>query len=1092
VSSREPVKRRFKISSRQPSSLAATWPQAMSLAERISAVDPSVIARLSSVAGVRRRTVAAARMRMWREAATDPNADVSFDRRLRLLNLYDELQAEQLLSIEPSQFAQETPDWIADIFAAYDDYGTVYDSVPIGKGSGHAIEHAASAKAYDWQAQLASIVEPIFARKIAQYSVDVRHQAAVAGRGADLDVILRSRPTEMHDYVIGAFVLDMHVKKLGKSGVTEFSKYLDEFTIPQSFLRTLARYPVLARVMCDAADRWARAEVLLARRYLSDVADIASFCRVPPESFRLSSVASCLGDKHRGLQTVHLLEATDGVRLIYKPTDCRVFGLLGRFLDWLRSLDADLAWVVPGVLAREEGYGWVRYVERRPCLSETDVAAFYRRMGSLIAVSWMLGSYDLHGENVIASGAYPVVVDAETVLGFEMADIRKWEGVDPADRLGVRMLRESVLRGELLPSLRPMGHGMGDGLVDRSAVGARPSQNVRLDGWAEAGTVGMRKGPIDVDVDPPGCAPYLKGRAPANAEDFAAEIEDGFRRTSELLLSERRFLLSGRSPLASLASCHQRVLFRPTHAYARFMRDLHHPDLLMDGLDRDIYLDQLLFRDVGFRCAEEICQAERQAVERGDIPYFLSSAGSRDLLADDGSLLVRDYFGTTTADALRSRLELLTDGEIDRQAWYVRSSLQSLAVNRSGYPVAAPCCQAPPLKAASSEFMLNVVREIAEHVAALRFDGGTDGVTWPTVRSFNGENWHIASAGHNLYDGAMGIALFLAVAGQVLQDAGISKLARRTADTVISEVRASGRDRRVGAYDGAAGLLYGLSCLSVTWNTDYSELQRSLLREIRDRAPEDPFLDVIGGAAGAGIVIANTLGHLCDRELALEAASACAERIRASTSGHAPGWFEGLAVAGGSPTGLAHGSAGVALACLRLGALLRDKSIRVLANPAEPVADAEGTAPRTDIAPAGSATVSWCNGAVGVGLARCLALLWEPDGLQDPRQSREDVVAALRSARSGGLGNDHSLCHGDLGTMELHFAGGLLDGMSAEADYGQKIASMVAQHVVSHGPVCGSQPGMVVPGLMNGLAGIGFGLIRSVNASIPNVLCLTI
>jgi type 2 lantibiotic biosynthesis protein LanM len=1086
----EPIQRSFSVAPRQRSSLAATWTQAMSINERVRAIDPPALARLSSLAGVNRRTAAATRMRMWREAASDPNADVDFDRRLQLLGINDALQAEQLLSVEPRHLASEAPGWVADILAAYRECGKVHGKPPPGKDGGHPPEHDTGGGPYGWQTQLASIAEPIFARKLDQYSADVRHQAALAGRDADLDLILRSRPEAMHRYVAGAFVLDMHVKELGKTRAAGFSDYLEEFSRPESFLKTLARYPVLARTMCDVADRWARAEVLLARRYLSDVAEIASFCRVPAESFRLSAVASCLGDMHRGLQTVHLLETAGGVRLIYKPTDCRVFGEMKLFLDWLCSLDADLAWAIPRAL-RKAGYGWVEYVERQPCLTQADVAAFYSRMGSLVAISWMLGSSDLHAENVIPSGAYPVVVDAETVLGFRMADVRKWDAAGPGEDPGTRMQRESVLRTELLPCLRPVG----DGLVDISAVGGRLGQHVSLDGWAEPGTVRMRKGPIDVEVGVPGCVPHLRGIGPVNAEDFAVDIEEGFRRTCGLLLSRRRFLMSEHSPLASLASCEQRVIFRATHTYAQFMSDLHHPDLLMDALDRDVYLDQLLFARIGLRCAEEICQAERQAVEDGDVPYFLTSADSRDLFAGDGSLLIRNYFKSTMTDGLRSRLESLTGEDIDKQAWFIRSSLQCLAVNRSGLAVTANCCQDPPLKAAPREFIIGAVRKIADHVAELRFDGGTDGVAWPTVRSFDGGDWRVAPAGDNLYGGTMGIALFLAFAGQMLEDAGISRLARRTVDTVVAGVRAGGQAHQVGAYDGAAGLLYGLSCLSVAWGTDYSELQRSLLQQIREGAEKDPFLDVIGGAAGAGLVIANTLGHLCDRELALEAALACAERIRASASGSDPAGFDGLGAAGSSSAGLAHGSAGVALACLRLGTLLGDKSMSVLANLAEPAPaaeQAEQAAPRAEVALAGSGTVSWCNGPAGIGLARCLALLWEPDGLQDRRQPREDVVAALRAARSSGLGNDHSLCHGDLGTMELHFAASLLDGMSVEASYGQKIASMVAQHVVSDGPVCGAQPGMVVPGLMNGLAGIGFGLMRSVNSNIPNVLCLTI
>ena len=356
MASREPIQRRSNIAPGQRSSLAATWPQAMSVYERISAIDPPDLARLSSLAGASGRSAAATRMRMWREAASDPNADVDFDRRLQLLGMSDAWQAEQLFSIEPLHLANETPGWVTDILATYQDCGNARGNPSADQDPGHATEHDAGGKTYDWQYQLASVAEPIFAKKIEQYSVEVRHQAALANREADMDLILRSRPMAMHRYVAGAFVLDMHVKKLGKARATDFSSYLEEFSRPESFLRKLARHPVLARVMCDVADRWARAEVLLATRYLSDVANIAAFCRVPPESFRLSSVTSCLGDMHQGLQTVHLLEATGGARIIYKPTDCRVFGQLKVFLDWLRSLDAGVA----GIGSRRAGKGRVR------------------------------------------------------------------------------------------------------------------------------------------------------------------------------------------------------------------------------------------------------------------------------------------------------------------------------------------------------------------------------------------------------------------------------------------------------------------------------------------------------------------------------------------------------------------------------------------------------------------------------------------------------------------------------------------------------------------------------------------------------------
>ncbi|HEY4592362.1 MAG TPA: lanthionine synthetase LanC family protein, partial [Thermoanaerobaculia bacterium] len=90
-----------------------------------------------------------------------------------------------------------------------------------------------------------------------------------------------------------------------------------------------------------------------------------------------------------------------------------------------------------------------------------------------------------------------------------------------------------------------------------------------------------------------------------------------------------------------------------------------------------------------------------------------------------------------------------------------------------------------------------------------------------------------------------------------------------------------------------------------------------------------------------------------------------------------------------------------------------------------------------------------------------------------------------------GFGWCHPLCHGDLGALELILeAERALDapGLDGERDRGlvQLLASLD-----QHGFLSGLPGHVEAPGLMDGLAGLGFGLLRQAFPDrVPSVLLL--
>jgi lantibiotic modifying enzyme len=194
-------------------------------------------------------------------------------------------------------------------------------------------------------------------------------------------------------------------------------------------------------------------------------------------------------------------------------------------------------------------------------------------------------------------------------------------------------------------------------------------------------------------------------------------------------------------------------------------------------------------------------------------------------------------------------------------------------------------------------------------------------------------------------------------------------------------------------------------------------------------------------------------------------------------------------------TGFGHGAAGVSWALAQLTGVSGEERFRRAAREAlryerSWFSAERGTWPdlreSRETADGPAFFHAWCHGAPGIGLGRIGSL---PD-LEDPEMLAE-IRAAARSTLAEGFGFNHCLCHGDLGNLELVREAGraLGDGeLTAEA---ARLAARILAHIETVGPRCGVSAGTEVPGLLIGLAGIGYGLLRAGFADrVPSLLLL--
>lgn len=116
------------------------------------------------------------------------------------------------------------------------------------------------------------------------------------------------------------------------------------------------------------------------------------------------------GDLHNGGRSTSIIETDQGT-LVYKPRklliDQKIKELIDRFFNDMTRAPA---------LVLGEDYGFVEFVENKAAVSEEESRKYFYALGGLTALVDLLGSSDLHHNNILAKDGYPIIIDYELML----------------------------------------------------------------------------------------------------------------------------------------------------------------------------------------------------------------------------------------------------------------------------------------------------------------------------------------------------------------------------------------------------------------------------------------------------------------------------------------------------------------------------------------------------------------------------------------------------------------------------------------------------------------------------------------------------
>lgn len=929
------------------------------------------------------------------------------------------------------------------------------------------------------------------------------HADVFADRGRLMDGLFIRLGQQIDDMVARSAILELHLAKLrgdleGASPEKRFASFTARFDDPLFRAYFFGTYPVLCRQIVVAADNWAVATSELLQRLIHDRQRIASEFNDGRDIGVVESITTGLGDRHRGGRTVASMTWTSGTRVIYKPRPLTGDAHFETLISWLteRGFPATLRTIRCVVC---DGYGWEEYVSYKTSDDPSDLHRYYFRLGGLLALLYLLCANDFHSENVIACGLQPVLVDLESLVQpvLRLPD----ERMIPSEQLANEVTTGSVLRVGLLPS-RAWRTAHGDG-ADLSAIGATGGglTPLELPHLEHRGTDLMRLGLRRIERETSQNQPW-QGSSPQRALQFTDAVVDGFTRAYDILLSNRKELEAADGPLEAFRDDEVRVIARHTVQYGMLHQTSFHPDVLRDALDRERHFDRLWQSAVSSPRLADLVPAERLDLWNNDIPIFTVHASEH--LIRGNATRISGLISRSGMDNVRDRLARLGDDDLAQQRWLIRAAMATTAADASDelvYPTYSTESLDVDTRAVDKLTLLRDADAVGQQLCRLAFHAEGE-VEWFGVNSTQGKNWSLGPLGPDLYHGLAGIAVFLSSLYNQTRESEYLRLATAALDTADRQVQ-RGTLAGTGGMTGLPGVIYALQLCSASLSDEHL-LDRafSYVPLLGDSTAGDGEHDIASGNAGTIIVLRRL--HNVHRTGDLLAAIQSAAYQLAAAQGPQGGWLSasinesGLAI---SPLGgLAHGAGGIAWALLEAWAAIGAERYRAAALSGiayerslyEPevrnwrdLRDPEVVrAPNRD--GLGMFLTAWCHGASGIGLARSLCRqYWHDTELDD------EVTSAVETTLADGFGENHSLCHGDLGNLDIVGTAARSLATPRWNDQADHRLRAVMASMDAYGWICGMPQGVQTPGLMTGLAGIGYGILHLANSSrAPSVLSL--
>jgi len=874
-------------------------------------------------------------------------------------------------------------------------------------------------------------------------------------------------------------------------GATEHYEQFITEQLNDGFRTFFLEYSFCARLVASWIQQWQAMVEAFYDRLEADYSELAETFHAD-ESLGTITAIDPLGDAHQRGRTVMKVEFDSGTSIAYKPRNLDAVVGYYDLLEWINEESALKDLTTLKILCKDE-YGWVEWARPEDCSTKAEVATYYRRAGHHMAIFYATEAVDLHLENLIAVGSQPVFIDLETI--FQPLVKPEYRTTDAAVDAG----NDALVRTGMLPEHRPTSnveHAAGFG-------GQEMEFDWKIRRFDDVNTDRMELESVGRAPEEGQRLPVLGGE-PIQPVEHTDSILDGFEEMYQFLMTQKSELLDVHGPIEELADSEAtiRALYRNTAQYTDVLTNLKSPDTQRTGLQFDLHAERLSRAFLTYHTDVDVWPVyrhERQILKHFNTPRFTAQIDTPHLY-DTGEVVVEDFFQRSPIAQIQNRVRNLNEADLEEQLAYIEMAYSNPSKGNQDeqrVPAGTDTTEEPTQ---FTERSMDVASRIFDRLseAAVLDDGIPN---WVFRKNGPNGGLYLHSAKEQLYDGRVGIGVFVAALARSTGEEAYRTFAERVIEPLDEDIRASrfqnrpdttGPDPRpVGIGTGLGSIVYGLTKIG-----EFLEDERYLEDAARvanlitpERIRADEHYDVLQGSAGAILALLSLYDRTGDPVL-LDRAEVAGDHLLANSISKGTGQAWNTSTADTPLCGFSHGMAGISYALYRLsevtdGDQYTKAGLDAVHYENELYDETRANWPDLRSHVEHDWKDAWCHGRSGIGLARL--------GMTDidPRATlSQDVNRTIEGVNQSVVTQDDHLCCGNVGRASfLLEAGDRLDRPSVRRA-GERLLSRCMQ-------IADQENGFSTlwqtehwynPGLLSGETGIGYELLRANDDALPSLL----
>lgn len=660
------------------------------------------------------------------------------------------------------------------------------------------------------------------------------------------EISVRTLIVEMHDY-------DRRVGLEGKNSKEKY-EYFCKRILKRNFIQKIFdQYPVSYHCMKEIVKNMVAFYAEIIEYFWKDKQAIQQVLCQGKEVQNIQRIKGGFSDVHNKGRCVVRILLDNGKEIIYKPRSMDNEKKYTEMLQWLER-EIQVSQYEYAILSYSD-HSWCSIVRYVPCNSQNELEGYYERLGVQLFLTYLLGTKDLHCENIIVSGEYPVLIDLETLTNIKY----NRERITVNDEIFYQ-LSQSVLYTGILPFYHWNRDGKG---VNNSVISGMEGQSYpfKVPVIIHGGTSDMKIAYQYPESVKNQNLATIKGEF-QEPRLYVENLRKGFQAAYCAVMNRKEEF---RIILKKLIKIKCRYLVADTQRYSMVLSGSYHPSLLKDKEERKKFLYSMWKGRKEYE--KEIVDSEVKALSDGDIPYFYYTMNEKDLVDGRGKK-IKEYFTCRPIELLYQKLEQLCEKDMRKQCEYVELALEMMDKNAEQFMNRVYYSREDGSLEMDAAAEVSEVSRLEKNIKSLTervlqnavWNREHNEVSWYTVQlsEENRKNWKIRPMNIYLYDGLSGMLLLMYSLKKADKRKEIieiyetlkNQLFRYTELGLLSIENL--QSRNTGIYEGEGSIIYTYLLLyKEGGEVEYLDYAQKHARIVEQLIAEDTKYDLLNGNAGA-------------------------------------------------------------------------------------------------------------------------------------------------------------------------------------------------------------------------------------------------